>query len=105
MENQTLKTIKAGSICTVENGDGRFCIVKVLIVDDQQVHVAIYENKYDLRPSQTDLPTLTHGSVYDADKEIDVGHIPLSREGFDNWKPIVIDYEEIKSDNLEGYEI
>ncbi|CAF3923757.1 unnamed protein product [Rotaria sp. Silwood1] len=105
MENQTLKTIKAGSICTVENGNGKFGIVKVLVIDDKQIHVTIYKNKYDLRPSQIDLSTLSCGSLYDADEEIGVGHAPLFREGFNNWKPIVIDYEEVTSDNLDGYEI
>jgi hypothetical protein len=105
MGDQTLKTIKAGSICTVENGNGKFGIIKVLVIDGEQIHVKLYKNTYDLRPSQIDLSTLNCGSVLDADEEIGVGHAPLSREGFDNWKPIVIDYEEVTSDNLEGYEI
>jgi len=39
--------IKAGSICTIEGGEGKHGIVKVLVINDEEAHVKIYRNKYD----------------------------------------------------------
>ncbi len=96
--------IKAGSICTVENGDGKFGIVKILVIEDEIVHVKIYKNKYDKRPSKIDIKTLGIGSMYDKDG-YGVGHTPLDKKGFFDWKPIEVGFEPVTKDDLIGYEI
>ncbi len=98
------KKIKAGSICTVDDGDGKFGIVKILVIDEEVVHVKIFKNKYDQRPDEVDIKTLSIGSVYDEDG-FGVGHAPIDRKGFDNWQPIAIAFEEVSKEDLEGYEI
>ena len=40
------KKIKAGSICSVDDGDGKFGIIKIIVIDDEIVHVKKYKNKY-----------------------------------------------------------
>ena len=96
--------IKAGSICTIESGDGSYGVVKVLVINDHEAHVKIYKNKYDKRPSKIELNTLSMGSIEDKDG-FGIGHIPLEREGFDDWKPINVGFEEVSKDDLIGYEM
>ena len=40
------KKIKAGSICSVDDGDGKFGIVKILVIEEEIIHVKMYKNKY-----------------------------------------------------------
>jgi hypothetical protein len=96
--------IKAGSICTIEDGEGKYGIVKVLVINSEEAHVKIYKNKYDKRPAQVDLKTLSLGSITDPDG-FGIGHVPLERKGFDNWKPVEIAFEEVTKEDLEGYEL
>jgi hypothetical protein len=96
--------LRAGSICTIENGDGTFGVVKVLVINAEEAHVKIYANKYDQRPAAVDLKTLNMGSI-DSGEGFGVGHVPLARKGFDEWKPVEVSYEEVTKDDLEGYEM
>jgi hypothetical protein len=96
--------IRPGSICTIEDGEGKFGVVKVLAIDPQVTHVKIYKNKYDKRPSEVDINTLSLGSINDKDG-FGIGHVPLGKKEFDNWKPVPIGYEKITKEDLEGYEI
>lgn len=93
---------RAGSICTIEDGEGDYGVVKVLVVADGGVHVKIYKNKYPSRPEQVDLNTLSLGSFTDPDG-FGIGHIPLDQAGFDDWKPVVVAFQEVQEDELEGY--
>jgi hypothetical protein len=102
--NNQEKKLKAGAICTVEDGDGKFGVVKILVLDDEIAHIRIYKNKYNQRPVSIDLKTLSLGSINDKDG-FGIGHTPLDRKGFENWKPVVITYEEVNKEELEGYEI
>jgi hypothetical protein len=98
------QSIKAGSICTIDNGEGKFGIVKVLVINDAEAHVKIYKNTYDERPKQVDLKTLSLGHIGDKDG-FGIGHAPLSRKGFDNWKPKIVAFEEVTKADLAGYEM
>ena len=102
--NQTDK-IKAGSICTIEDGEGKFGVVKVLVINDQEAHIKLYKNKYDQRPAKIDIKTLSLGSIKDKEGGFGIGHIPIERKGFDNWKPISVGFEEVTKEDLVGYEM
>lgn len=88
------QTIRAGAICTIASGDGKFGAVKVLHVTPFSVHVAIFKNKYEQRPAGLDISTLSLGTIYDTDG-FGIGHVPLSHEGFTNWQPVVLGFEEV----------
>lgn len=98
------KKLKAGSICSVDDGDGKFGIVKILVIDDQIIHVKKYKNRYAERLVAIDINTLSMGSVYD-EAGFGVRHLPTDRKIFDSWKPIIIAFEEVTDDDLEEYEI
>lgn len=96
--------IKGGSICTVENGDGKFGVIKILVINDKKAHVKVYKNVYDKRPAKIDIKTLSIGSINDKDG-FGIGHIPLERKEFDSWKPVSVGHEKVTKEDLEGYEI
>jgi hypothetical protein len=98
------KKLKVGSICSVDEGDGKFGIVKILVIDDDIIHVKKYKNKYAERPVAIDINTLSNGSVYD-EAGFGVGYLPTDRKIYDSWKPVIIAFEEVTGDDLEGYEI
>lgn len=102
--NQAEK-IKAGSICTIEDGEGKFGVVKVLVINDEEAHIKIYKNKYNQRPIRVDIKTLSLGSLNDKDGGFGIGHVPLERKGFNNWKPVSVGFEEVTKDDLVGYEM
>lgn len=94
-----------GSICTVKNGDGQFGVVKILVIDKKMAHVKVYKNTFNKRPNKIDISKLTMGSFYDEDGTAGIGHLPLKRKEFESWKPLVIGYEKVSKEDLEGYEI
>ncbi|HEY1872535.1 MAG TPA: hypothetical protein VGG71_15840, partial [Chitinophagaceae bacterium] len=94
------ENIKAGSICTIEAGEGKFGVIKVLVIDDKEAHVKIYKNQYDTRPCKIDITKLSLGSINDTDG-FGIGHIPLDRKEFDKWKPIIAGYEDVSKSELE----
>jgi hypothetical protein len=96
--------IQPGSICTIESGDGTFGVVKVLVINEEEAHIKIYANSYDQRPTEIDVKTLGMGSILNGGA-FGIGHVPLERAGFDNWKPIVIAFEAVSDDDLEGYKM
>lgn len=96
--------IKAGSICTFEDGEGKYGVGKVLVINDSEAHIKIYKNKFDTRPAKVDLKTLSLGGIGDKDG-FGIGHVPLERKGFDSWKPEVVDFEKVSEDDLIGYKI
>lgn len=96
--------IKAGSICTVETGKGKFGVVKILVINEEEAHIKVYRNKYSERPVAVDIKELSMGSM--ADKNgFGIGHIPLDRKGFDNSNPVIVGFEEVTKADLTGYEI
>ncbi|CAF1056864.1 unnamed protein product [Adineta ricciae] len=95
--------LQDGDICTVENGDGKFSVVKILVMNDEKVHVRLYAHTYDQRPADITSDMLTVSSIAEKSDDFGVGHLPLSQEGFDSWKPIAVKHEEVTRDDLSGY--
>lgn len=94
---------KAGALCTVDDGD-EYRIAKVLVVDERGVHVRVYKNKWKERPKTIDTSVLSLGSVNDKDG-FGMGHLPLTKRAFAGWKPIVVGQEDVKKEELDGYDM
>ena len=91
-----------GGIYTINNGDGSFGVVKVLVVDSKLVHVMVYKNKWETRPTSVDTSTLSLGSITDKDG-FGIAHLPLSRETFDKWQPVLVSQQTVSGEELDGY--
>ena len=56
-----------GGIYSIDNGDGKFGVVKILKLEPGVVHVRVYKNKFAARPTSVQLDELSLGSVKDKD--------------------------------------
>ena len=81
-----------------------FGVAKVLRLEPEKVHIRVYKQRFGGRPRSVDLARLTLGTIHDTDG-IGAGHVPLLRTTFMRWEPVFVTYAEVKSDELEGYEV
>ena len=99
MEPQSLKN---GGLYAVEDGGGKFAIVKLLVVEKEGVHVRLYKNKFESRPTTVDPATLSLGSVKDPNGG-GIGHLPITHGNFRAWQPSLIGDTVVTEEELEGY--
>jgi hypothetical protein len=97
-------SLKQGDFYTVDDGEGFFRVVKVLVLDEQGVHVRLYQNKWKERPATVDVSILSLGGVDDPEG-FGMGHLPLSKNAFAAWRPIFIQDGKVAKDELDGYEM
>ncbi|MEX2384165.1 MAG: hypothetical protein WEB59_06190 [Thermoanaerobaculia bacterium] len=93
---------RVGGLYSVESGDRRFGVAKVLVVEAGIVHVRVYAEKFPTRPSSLDESTLSLGTIHDQD--FGIGHLALQPAGFAAWQPALIKVVPVKADELDGYE-
>jgi len=98
--------LKVGGLYSVEDSEGGFRIVKILVLDDSAAHIAIYANKFRTRPTNVDPSALTFEGVEGGNEEFDeVGmmHLPLAREAFEQDRPVFISQTPVTEEELIGY--
>jgi hypothetical protein len=94
---------QAGGLYSVESGDGRYGVAKVLVLEPGVVHVRVYAEKFPSRPTGLDETKLTLGTIHDKDG-FGIGHLPLQPAGFAAWEPALIKIVPVGADELDGYE-
>lgn len=95
--------LKAGGLYSVDDGDGSFRVVKILVLDEDAAHIAIYANKFSTRPVTIDPASLTFEGVDDGGMDTGIMHLPLSREAFARDRPVFISQTPVTEEDLEGY--
>ena len=95
-------TYKPGDLYSVDDGKGKIAIVKVLVVDPKVIHLRLYKNTFEERPKTIDTKELSLGRIGE-EGAIGIGHIPLDIAGFKDWKPELLLNEEVKKEELVGY--
>ena len=95
--------VKTGDICTVEEGNGQFGVVKVLMVDADRIHVKMYQNKFFSRPEMIDPATLFMGEIVYDESGITMAHLPYQKPEFNALKPEVEGNELVLPEELEAY--
>ncbi len=97
---------KEGGLYSVEAEKSGFSIVKILKLDAAGVHIRAYSNRFPQRPNDIDASTLYMAGIdRKPDEELGMGHLPLSRESFSEWKPILMKVVPVEPAELEGYEM
>jgi hypothetical protein len=91
-----------GDLDSIRDKHG-YGVVKVLVVDPDVVHIRLYKNTFPERPSQIDPSRLSVGTIDDPDG-FGMGHLPISRNEFQSWHPVLIMQSKVTPDELEGYE-
>lgn len=97
-------SLKQGALYTVDDGEGFFRVAKVLVLDEHGVHVRLYKNKWKERPATVDVSILSLGGVDDPDG-FGMGHLPLSKNAFAEWRPVLVQDGTVAKDELDGYEM
>ena len=92
-----------GGLYSVISGDGKYGIIKVLVLDTNIVHIRIYSNEFDNRPINLDTIKLYHGTIHD--KNIGIGHLPIFNSDLQKWEPKLILKQPVTHEELEGYKI
>ena len=79
-------------------------ILKVLKVEDEIVHIALYKNKYEEIPTKVDPSSLVFGTINDTDG-FGIAHLPLSHASFLSWGPQFLQHCLVLPEELDGYQI
>lgn len=96
--------LKVGGVYSVVSGNGDFGIVKLLVLKEGIAHIRLYKNKFNTRPNEIDLNSLTLGTIRDPDG-FGIGHLPIPEREFLSWQPELLAQAEVKEDELDGYKM
>ncbi|MEM1084214.1 MAG: hypothetical protein AAGI48_08830 [Verrucomicrobiota bacterium] len=99
---QQAKKMQAGGLYSIDDGEGRYQVAKILVLDNETVHIRIYKNTWEERPISIDRSTLSLGTIHDEDG-FGIGHLPISAGEFENWNPALLQIEKVSEEELEGY--
>ncbi|HLL14223.1 MAG TPA: hypothetical protein VK388_04025 [Pyrinomonadaceae bacterium] len=102
-EAMSKSELVAGGLYSVEDGEGSFRVIKILVLDDEAAHIAVYANKFSAPPTTADLSSLSFNSIYDGDEDVGIMHLPLSREAVAQDRPVLIARAPVTEAELEGY--
>lgn len=94
--------LEVGGIYSINNGDEKYGIAKLLAYGDGICHVRIYAQKFESRPVTVEPSSLSLGQ-FDAPDGGGLGHLPLREAGFLQWKPVFITKSAVTPDELDGY--
>lgn len=97
--------LTAGGVYSTDNGDGSFGVVKVLVEDPSTVHLRLYKNRFTARPDMVEPAALSLGSMDDEEGGFGIGHIPVARRDFLNWRPVLLFEQSVTDEELEGYQM
>ena len=93
-----------GGLYSVEAENGGYSIAKVLKLDPDGVHMRLYSNHFESRPTEIESSTLYMAGIdHKPDETLGIGHLPLRRKSFQDWNPVLIKVEQVKPEELEGY--
>ena len=92
----------SGGLYSVYGGGGKYGVTKLLAFADGIVHVRLYKNKYDHRPNDVAVNTLSLGTINDTDG-VGIGHMPVTEKEFLSWSPHLIKVTKLTEEELEGY--
>ena len=101
---KTSEMWRAGGLYSVANGNGKFGVVKILVLEPDAVHVRIYKQTFQTRPASVDSQSLTLGGIDDKDG-FSIGHAPLSRTTFAAWQPVFLSQQSVSDKELDGYKL
>lgn len=87
--------IEVGGLYIAQNKDGSYGVTKILALDDFAVHVRMYSNTFETKPSD----------LNSSDLKFFIGHAPMAKEGFLIDKPELLKIEDVSENELEGYKM
>src|SRR5438045_3135878 len=76
-----------GGVYSIDDGGGKFEVVKIFKLEPGIVHVHVYKNKFAARPTTIRLEELLLGSINYPDG-FGMGHLSLTEKDFAGWKAV-----------------
>ncbi|MFZ1280114.1 MAG: hypothetical protein WAR59_04710 [Ignavibacteriaceae bacterium] len=95
--------LSPGGLYSVNSENGKYGIIKVLVMDSNVVHIKIYANSFETRPIELDTSKLTLGTIHD--KEFGIGHMPIEKQELLRWEPRLIMHQSVSKEELKGYNL
>ena len=96
--------IKEGGLYYIKNETGTYSVLKVLKTDSKGVHIRLYSNQFASPPNKIDESTLYLAGIDKKPSEtLGMGHLPISKRGFEDWHPTFFQQSSVKDEELEGY--
>ena len=96
--------ILVGGLYASRDSDGRYRIVKVLLLDEHAVHLRSYAERFTELPSKVRSTDLSLGSL-GSEGGFGIGHFPLAREAFEREPGKLVGREGVVDEELDGYRI
>ena len=80
-------------------------IIKILKIDEYGYHIRIYSNLFHSIPEEIGVKTLY---MVGLDKRkisegFGMGHVPILKENFEKWTLFLVQQDQVKPEELEGY--
>jgi hypothetical protein len=100
--NEPIEIIVGGLYSSLQE-NGTFRIVKVLVADEDAVHLRMYAEKFTEVPADISSASLSLGSI--GGGAFGIGHYPIARKGFFVNEKRLLRRETVAEDELEGYRI
>ena len=94
-DKSNLVELKVGGLYITKENDNTYSVSKILAMDDFAVHLRMYSNKFQTKPTQL------------SSKELNVliGHSPLDKQAFLAENPELLKIETVDDSELEGYKL
>jgi hypothetical protein len=102
IRRQTTPDLVTGGLYSFNAENGRFGVAKILVLESGVVHITVYKNKFNERPTQIDTSILSVGTMLE--KEFGIVHVPITRKDFLGWGPELILQQTVTKEELVGYE-
>jgi hypothetical protein len=100
----TRPDVREGALYTTKETDGSYGIIKVLKTDDGGVHLRVYSNRFEARPTSVRESDLyMAGMDRKAGEELGMGHAPISWRSFRTWGAEFVQVSSVAESELEGY--
>lgn len=98
--------IVEGGLYSTANDDDSYSVLKVLKVDAKGVHVRIYSNRFESALTAIDASALYLAGIdHKPEESLGLGHLPVSHEHFEAWKPRFVQREGVTEEELDGYRV
>ena len=85
--------LKTGGIYATRNDEGKYSLSKILVLEDEAIHIRLYNEEFDEIPK----------SVSSDDLTFLLGHAPMARKGFLSDDPKFVTLESVSDSELAGY--
>ena len=95
-------TLKTGDICTIDAGNGKYGIIKILSIEPERIHIKLFANRFIVRPEKIDIADLYMLSVDDEAANC-AEHLPMDKGNFTKLDAQTVGSQSITREEANNY--